>query len=137
VQQHGWSLGISLDIPLGGENFARRDESSSRAAQADAEVTRFDQNARTEFEALGPRIDNARRALVNLAEQEKKMALLMRGSSIQFEAGRRSLQQIIQGRDSYFNLQQRRLEQHHRLLLAQMRQLALSGRLLEVFGVVD
>lgn len=136
VQQHGWSFGISLDIPLGGENFARRDESLSRAEQAEAEVARAEQSLRAEFEALTPRIANARRALSNLAEQEKKMALLVRGSSIQFEAGRRNLQQIIQSRDSYFSLQQRRLEQNHRLLLAQMRQLALGGQLLEAFGLL-
>jgi outer membrane protein TolC len=136
VQKNGWSLGISLDVPLGGENFARRDESKSRAAQAEAEAARAEQNARTEFDGLAPRIANARRALLNLAEQEKKMALLMRGSSIQFEAGRRNVQQIIQGRDNYFALQQRRLEQNHRLLLAQMRQLALGGQLLGAFGLL-
>ena len=136
VQQHGWSLGIILNVPLGGENFARRDESISRAEQAEAEVARAEQSARAEFEALAPRIANARRALSNLAEQEKKMALLVRGSAIQFEAGRRNLQQIIQSRDAYFSLQQRRLEQNHRLLLAQMRQWALSGQLLEAFGLL-
>lgn len=132
VQQHGWSVGVSWDWPLGGENLARRDETLARAAQAEAEIGRAELTARAELEAVNPRIANLRRSLLNLAEQEQKMALLVRGNAIQFEAGRRNLQQIIQSRDSYFSLQQRRVEQHHRLLLAQMRQLALAGQLLVV-----
>lgn len=135
VQQHGWSVGVSWDWPLGGENLARRDETLARADQAEAEIGRAELTARAELEALNPRIANLQRSLLNLAEQEQKMALLVRGNAIQFEAGRRSLQQIIQSRDSYFSLQQRRVEQHHRLLLAQMRQLALSGQLLQSLGL--
>ncbi|WP_317202687.1 TolC family protein [Janthinobacterium sp.] len=135
VQQRGWSIGISWDFPLGGESLARRDESVSRAEQADADVTRAEQTARAEFDTLAPRIASAERALAMLAEQEKKLTLLVRGGAIQFEAGRRNLQQLIQTRDSYFVVEQRRIDQRHRLILAQMRQLALSGRLLDAFGL--
>lgn len=135
VQQRGWSIGISWDFPLGGESLARRDESVSRAEQADADVTRAEQSARAEFDTLAPRIASAERSLAMLAEQEKKLALLVRGGAIQFEAGRRNLQQLIQTRDSYFVVEQRRIDQRHRLILAQMRQLALSGRLLDAFGL--
>ena len=75
--------------------------------------------------------------LALLEEQEKKMAFVVRGGTIQYEAGRRNLQQIIQTRDSYFTIQQRRIDQLHRLTLAQMRQYALSGQLLQVFGLAQ
>ena len=135
IQQQGWSIGVSWEWPLGGENLGRRDESLARAAQAEAEVKRAELAARAEFEALAPRLANLRRTLLNLAEQEAKMAQLLRASGIQFEAGRRSLQQIIQSRDSYFNLQQRQHEQQQRLLQAQMQQLLLAGQLLESLGL--
>lgn len=135
VQQHGWSVAVSWDWPLGGEYLARRDETLARATQAQADVSRAEQAALAEFASLQPRIANLRRSLHNLAEQENKMAQLLRASGIQFEAGRRSLQQLIQSRDSYFNLQQRRQEQQHRLLQAQLRQLALGGVLLEGLGL--
>lgn len=134
-QQRGWSIGVSWDWPLGGENFARRDETLSRADQAQAEVERAELAARAEFESLTPHIANLQRSLRNLSAQEDKMTQVLRASGIQFEAGRRSLQQIIQGKDGYFNLQQRRQEQQHRLRLAQLRQLALTGQLLEGLGL--
>jgi outer membrane protein TolC len=135
IQQRGWSIGVSWDFPLGGESLARRDEGVSRAEAADADLARAEQAAGADLAGLAPRIANAERSLAMLAEQEKKMALLVRGGAIQFEAGRRNLQQIIQTRDSYFVVQQRRIDQSHRLILAQMRQLALSGRLLPAFGL--
>ncbi|MBI3229611.1 MAG: TolC family protein, partial [Burkholderiales bacterium] len=135
VQQRGWSIGVSWDMPLGGENFARRDESISRSAQAQSDVERAELAARAEFESLTPRIANLRHAVSNLTTQESKMAQLVRASNIQFEAGRRNLQQIIQSWDSYFNLQQRLHEQRHKLFLAQMRQLSLAGQLLESVGL--
>ena len=65
------------------------------------------------------------------------MALVVRGVTIQYEAGRLNLQQVIQTRDSYFTIQQRRSDQLHRLTVAQMRQYALAGRLLAVFGLAQ
>lgn len=135
LQQRGWSVGVSWDIPLGGENFAKRDETISRAKQAQAEVERAELAARTEFESLAPLIANLQRSILNLSAQDSKMTQLMRASGIQFEAGRRSLQQIIQSQDSYFNLQQRQHEQQHRLRVTQLRQLVLTGQLLESLGL--
>ena len=137
IQRRGWSVFISWDFPLGGENFARRDEAVSRAGAADAEVQRIEQGARADLAGLGPRIGSAERAMALYDEQEKTMALLVRGGAIQFEAGRRNLQQIIQTRDSYFQVQQRHIDQRHRLLLAQMQQRSLCGQLLPAFGMAQ
>ena len=137
IQQRGWSVGVSWEIPLGGGSLAQRDESISRAQAAEADVARAEQGARADLASMLPRIANARRTLDLLDEQEKKMAFVVRGGTIQYEAGRRNLQQVIQTRDSYFTLQQRRIDQLHRLTLAQMRQYALAGQLLRVFGLAQ
>ena len=137
IQQRGWSVGVSWEIPLGGGSLAQRDESISRAQAAEADVARAEQGTRADLASMLPRIANARRTLDLLDEQEKKMAFVVRGGTIQYEAGRRNLQQVIQTRDSYFTLQQRRIDQLHRLTLAQMRQYALAGRLLAVFGLAQ
>lgn len=137
ISQRGWSIGINWDIPLGGESQYRRNETISRADQADAEVLRVGQVARAERDSLPARIASAERSLALLDAQVVKMAALVHGTGIQFEAGRRNLQQIIQTRDSYFSVQQRRIEQSHKLLLAQMRQRTLAGQLLPAFGLAD
>ena len=137
IQQRGWSVGVSWEIPLGGGSLAQRDESISRAQAAEVDVARAEQGARADLASMLPRIANARRTLDLLDEQEKKMAFVVRGGTIQYEAGRRNLQQVIQTRDSYFTLQQRRIDQLHRLTLAQMRQYALAGQLLRVFGLAQ
>ena len=137
IQQRGWSVGVSWEIPLGGGSLAQRDESISRAQAADADVARAEQGTRADLASMLPRIANAQRTLALLDEQEKKMAFVVRGGTIQYEAGRRNLQQVIQTRDSYFTIQQRRIDQLHRLTLAQMRQYALAGQLLPVFGLAQ
>ena len=137
IQQRGWSVGVSWEIPLGGGSLAQRDESISRAQAAEADVARAEQGTRADLASMLPRIANARRTLDLLDEQEKKMAFVVRGGTIQYEAGRRNLQQVIQTRDSYFTIQQRRIDQLHRLTLAQMRQYALAGQLLRVFGLAQ
>jgi hypothetical protein len=59
------------------------------------------------------------------------VARLIGSSNLQFEAGSPSLQKVIQSRDRYFNLQLRRHGQQHKLVQAQLWQLALEGVLLE------
>lgn len=137
IQQRGWSVGVSWEFPLGGGSLAQRDESISRAQAAEADVARAEQGTRADLASTLPRIANAQRTLALLEEQERKMAFVVRGGAIQYEAGRRNLQQIIQTRDTYFTIQQRRIDQQHRLTLAQMRHYALAGQLLAAFGLAQ
>jgi hypothetical protein len=60
---------------------------------------------------------------------------LVRAGELQFDAGRRSLQQLITLRDSRWGVEQRLADQTHRLLGDRMRQLALTGRLLPALGL--
>ena len=87
------------------------------------------------MQTLGPRIANAERALAQLERQAAQYTSLVRAGELQFEAGRRSVSQLIQLRDSRFNVEQRRSEQAQRLLAAQLKLLALQGRLLPALGL--
>ena len=93
------------------------------------------QNVLSELVALGPRIANAERAVGQIEGQIAQYTALVRAGELQFEAGRRSLSQLVQLHDSRFAAEQRRAEQAHRLLGARLRQLALSGALLPALGL--
>ena len=134
-QRNGWSLTARWELPVGGENQARRAENERRAEAAEAEAERVLQNVLSELVALGPRIANAERAVGQIEGQIAQYTALVRAGELQFEAGRRSLSQLVQLHDSRFAAEQRRAEQAHRLLGARLRQLALSGALLPALGL--
>ena len=84
---------------------------------------------------MAARIDIAQRAVVQLDKQLAQYNLLVRAGELQFDAGRRSLQQLIALRDSRYAVAQRRADQEHRLLASRLRQLALTGQLLTALGL--
>lgn len=134
-QQRSWMLTARWELPVMGELQARRDEAQRRAEAADAEADRIARGTRAELQTLGPRIGSAERALVQIDRQITQYDALLRAGEIQFEAGRRSVAQLIQLRDSRYNAEQRRAEQAQRLLSAQLRRLALTGQLLPALGL--
>ena len=135
LQKEVWQLTARWDFPVMGENAARRTEQQRRAEAALAEAERVAQGVQIELQTLGPRIANAERALAQLERQAAQYTSLVRAGELQFEAGRRSVSQLIQLRDSRFNVEQRRSEQAQRLLAAQLKLLALQGRLLPALGL--
>ena len=135
LQKDVWQLTARWDFPVMGESAARRTEQQRRAEAALAEAERVAQGLQIELQTLGPRIANAQRALAQLERQAAQYTSLVRAGELQFEAGRRSVSQLIQLRDSRFNVEQRRSEQAQRLLAAQLKLLALQGRLLPALGL--
>ena len=135
LQKDVWQITARWDFPVMGENAARRTEQQRRAEAAVAEAERVAQGMQIELQTLGPRIANAERALAQLERQAAQYTSLVRAGELQFEAGRRSVAQLIQLRDSRFNVEQRRSEQAQRLLSAQLKLLALQGRLLPALGL--
>ena len=131
---HGWLLTARWDFPVGGEFQARRAENERRAEAVEAEAERVLQGVESERATLPPRIANAERAVLQLERQIEQFNALLRAGELQFEAGRRTLAQLVQLHDSRYNAEQRRAEQAHRLLGAQLRQLALNGGLLPALG---
>ena len=135
-RQRGWLLTARWDFPVGGESLARRSEGQYRAAAASAEAERVLGAVQSELVALGPRVASAARSVVQLDRQVQQYTGLVRAGELQFEAGRRSLGQLIALHDNRFNAEQRRADQAGRLLAAQLRQLALSGGLLPALGLM-
>lgn len=136
-RKNGWQVVARWELPLGGELQARRAELDFRAAAAEAEADRILLGVSSELDALAPRIDNARRAVRQLDSQIARYDVLVRAGELQFEAGRRSLSQVVQLHDGRFSAQQRRSDQAYQQMTAQIRQLALSGKLLAVFDLAQ
>jgi outer membrane protein TolC len=123
------------DFPVMGELSARRNETQRRAEAAEAEAERVARGVSAELQSLGPRISNAERSVAQLDQQIAQYNALVRAGELQFEAGRRSVAQLIALRESRYNAEQRRAEQAQRLLAARLRQLALNGGLLPALGL--
>lgn len=137
TEQYGWTLTARWDFPVMGEHQARRAEADRRAEAAEFEADRVLRVAAAELATLPPRIAQAERALSQIDRQIEQYSSLLRAGELQFEAGRRSLPQLVQLHDSRFNAEQRRAEQAHRLRAAQLRLLALTGGLLPALSVAD
>jgi len=135
LQQHAWVLSARWDLPLGGENASRLDEAARRAEAAEADAERVARGVRAELDALLPTLDNTARAIERLDRQIAQYTSIVRSGELQFEAGRRTLAQLIQLHDSRFNAQQRLADQTRKLQGAQLRRLSLTGTLLSALGL--
>ncbi|MEK8049517.1 TolC family protein [Ideonella sp. DXS22W] len=135
TERFGWTLSARWDFPVAGENFARRAEGERRAEAAEAEAERVLRAAQSELASLPPRIAQSERAVAQIERQIAQYDALVRAGELQFEAGRRTLAQLVQLHDSRFNAEQRRVEQSHRLLQARLRQLSLTGGLLPALNL--
>lgn len=135
TERFGWTLSARWDIPVGGESVARRAEGERRAEAAAAEAERVLRAAQAELVTLPPRIAQAQQAIAQTERQIEQYSALVRAGELQFEAGRRTLPQLVQLHDSRFAAEQRRIEQSHRLLQARLRQLALTGALLPALNL--
>lgn len=134
-QQRAWQITARWEFPVLGETAARRSEVQRRAEAAEADAERVARGVQGDLQALRARITNAERAVAQLDQQVAQYHSLVRAGEVQFEAGRRTVAQLIQLRDSRFSAEQRRADQQNRLLAARMRQLALTGQLLPALGL--
>ena len=134
-QQHGWLLSARWEFPVGGESLARRAEGERRAEAAEAEADRLRQVVEAERTTLDPRGAGSERAVAQLDRLSEQYAALLRAGELQYEAGRRTLAQLVLLHDSRFGAEQRRAEQSSRLLATRLRQLALGGDLLPALGL--
>ncbi len=135
LQKQVWQITARWEFPVLGESAARRTEAQRRAEAVQADAERVAQVMQAELQTLGPRISSAERSLLQLEKQAVQYNQLVRAGELQFEAGRRSVTQLIGLRDSRYSVEQRRSEQAHRLLGAKLRLLALTGRLLPALGL--
>ena len=135
VQQFALSLFVRWEMPLGGETLSRRTETERRAEAASADAERVERLARAEWLSLTPLIQANSRAIEQLDRQIQQYNQLVRAGELQFEAGRRTLAQLMGLSDSRFNAQQRLAEQAQRHFNNRVRQLNLAGALLPALGL--
>lgn len=133
--RHAWTVVARWEMPVLGEAQSRQVETVRRAEAAVAEAERVETQAGAELASLPTRIAQAERAMRQLERQIDTYESLMRAADVQFEAGRRTLTQLLQLRDSHYAAQQRLNEQSSRLLIARLRQLSLEGNLLPALGL--
>ncbi len=134
-QRGSWTLQLTYEIPLGGEIGYKRDELRARAQATLADADRVGQSVRSDLAATRFRAQQARAALEPLKRQTGYLQDVVRTSELQYDAGRRSLLQLIQLRDQRFTAEQRSADNDYRLLSAQSQWLALSGTLAQALGI--
>lgn len=135
VERRAWSLGLSYEVPLGGAAGARRDEARARAQAADGDWFRGLQSVRGELAAVREQALQFGAALPGLERQHEQLALVVRASDLQYQAGRRGLQQLIDQQDRLYGSAQRGVDTEARLALATLRLAALTGSLASALGV--
>lgn len=135
AQQRGWSVSLTYEVPLGGAAGAKRDESRARAEAAEAELQRVADTVRTELGTAREQALQAAAAVPQLARQREHLEAVVHASELQYDAGRRSLMQLIEQRDRRFGVEQREADNAWRLALAHLRLQMLSGGLAQVLGV--
>lgn len=136
-ERRGWTLSITYEVPLGGAATARRDENVARADAAEAEAWRSLQAVRGELAVVRQQALQAADALPALARQRGHLEAVVRASELQYQAGRRSLLQLIDQRDRRFNAEQREADTQARLADALLRLGVLTGSLGAQLGVAE
>jgi adhesin transport system outer membrane protein len=101
-QERSETLQLSLEIPLGGKNFARRNElvEKKRAAQADADSKA--QQLRTDLGDMHSNLKEARYMAPLLKEKALASYKVVAAYRLQFSAGRRSLLDLLNVRDELY-----------------------------------
>lgn len=135
VSERGWTVSIALDVPLGGAPAARRAAARHRAAAAEAEVQRTADQLQTDWSKARHAARDARSAAALLDREVRLYAAAVQASDLQWQAGRRSVQQVIDLRAAWRASERRRIDNRYAGIAAQTRLLALSGTLAETLGI--
>ena len=135
AQQRGWSVGLTYEVPLGGGPRARQDELRARAEAAEADLQRVRDTVQGEFGAARQQALQAAAAAPQLTQQRAHWEAVVRASGLQYDAGRRSLMQLIDQHDRRFGVEQRDVDNAWQRAIAQLRLRRLGGDLAEWFGV--
>lgn len=135
--RRGWTLAVSYEVPLGGGGTARREEARARAEAAQSQAWRSEQAVRGELGVVRQQALQSAQALPAVGRQREHLEATVRASDLQYQAGRRSLLQLIDQRDRRFNTEQRQVETAWRLRQALLRLSVLTGSLAAGLGVAE
>ncbi len=134
AQQRGWSLTLTYEVPLGGEPAARGDEARARAQAADADLQRVSDAVQAELGQVREQALQVLQAAPQLTLQRAHLDKVVIAGALQFDAGRRSLMQLIEQLDRRYLVQQRDVDNRWRLATTQLRLRRLAGDLAEGLG---
>lgn len=134
-QRQGWSVGMTLEVPLGGAPAARRDEARARAEAAESELQGVRDAVQADLGVTRQQALQADSAAPQLTRQRAHWESVVRASELQYDAGRRSLMQLIDQHDRRFAVQQRDVDNAWQRAITHLRLRRLGGDLAEWFGV--
>ena len=124
-------VSLNYEMPLGGGTFSQKREAAARmaAAYADLDVARLD--TQTSSTQLWNVWHEAHQVAANLARRAAASDTVVSAYDQQFNAGRRSLQDLITIRDQHRRAQADVIDNGHAQQLGAAQILALMGRLRE------
>jgi outer membrane protein TolC len=135
TQRRGWSVGMTLDVPLGGAPGARRDEARALAEAAESTLQGVRDTVQADLGVARQQALQADSAAPQLTSQRAHWESVVRASELQYDAGRRSLMQLIDQHDRRFGVQQRDVDNAWQRAITHLRLRRLGGDLAEWFGV--
>lgn len=135
--RRSWTLGVTYEVPLGGGGTARREEARARAEAAESQAWRSEQAVRGELGVVRQQALQNAQALPALVRQREHLEAAVRASDLQYQAGRRSLLQLIDQRDRRFAAEQRQVDAAWRQNQALLRMAVLTGSLGPLLGVME
>ena len=124
-------------MPLGGGNFSQKREAAARMAAAQADLDDARLEVQTNSSELWNVWSEARNMTASLGSRSVASDKVVTACDQQFNAGRRSLQDLIAIRDEHQRTQADVIDNQHARQLGAMQILALLGRLRESLRVSD
>ncbi|MBK8957551.1 MAG: TolC family protein [Proteobacteria bacterium] len=124
-------VSLNYEMPLGGGNFSAKREAAARMAAAQADLDEARLEAETNSSQLWNVWSEARNISDSLGSRAAASDKVVAAYDQQFNAGRRSLQDLIAIRDEHQRTQADVIDNLHARQLGAMQILALLGRLRE------
>ena len=122
-------VGVSLEIPLGGRNFARVKEARAREQQAMAQIESDRMAVRSSYGDIVRQLMEMRAIAPQLEQRVDASAELVRAYALQFEAGRRTIIELVNAQRERFNAQMALLDNVTQQFTYHARLLNLGGQL--------
>ena len=130
-------VSLNYEMPLGGGNFSQKREAAARMAAAQADLDDARLEVQTNSSELWNVWSEARNMTASLGSRSVASDKVVTAYDQQFNAGRRSLQDLIAIRDEHQRTQADVIDNQHARQLGAMQILALLGRLRESLRVSD
>lgn len=126
---------ITWEIPLGGENEAAQREVSHRAQAANWDVQRLQAQFAADLVMWTGREAAAAIAAASAPAQVELASDVYRAAQVQFEAGRRGMNQLLQARQAWHAAERMDIDARARVQQMRLKLWALSGQLLAAIGL--